>query len=527
VIAVSSSGKSFRALAAYLATGRTREERDRVAWSAARNLPTNDPELGATFMRATAAQSAKVEKPVYHVVLSFDPTDVPDRATMERVADKVLGRLGLAEHQTIIVAHRDRTHAHMHLLVNRVHPELGRAWERWKDQPRIQQVLREEESALGLRRVESSLTLQLEGADHVRTAFRSRSHELRVDSIPQRPDRGRENSRALNEIAEGLDQYERGSSLREEIRTTRSELDAVQARVTRLELAHTRALAAFERFESLLTAVYRDPGAAERAFAKVAHESGIGEAARTMTEHPERFGHLRTTERRVLGVRTAQSDQEARHRAPAAARAGQEAILCEREMWAAASEARTRRLDETFADQLRPVFVDEKAAAASFTRLAARDGIDAATKTLRTAPGELAELRAATRSEPNARQSVLDRAAAAGAEVVRSRTELATQATKQLPPSPSRHLDLAIAELTATRERVGELVDRERTARESAARLPRRVDLEHRIAQAADRLLPRELRKLKTMITAPRLALLATIRSTVRDALLARDERSA
>lgn len=79
MIAVSSSGKSFRALANYLAAGRTGEERDRVAWSVARNLPTNDPELAATFMRATAAQSAKVEKPVYHVVLSFDPADMPDR----------------------------------------------------------------------------------------------------------------------------------------------------------------------------------------------------------------------------------------------------------------------------------------------------------------------------------------------------------------------------------------------------------------------------------------------------------------
>src|SRR5574338_313716 len=159
MIAVSSSGKSFRALAAYLASGRTGEERDRVAWSVARNLPTDNPELAATFMRATAAQSAKVEKPVYHVVLSFDPADMPTRVAMERVADRVLTRLGLAEHQAVIVAHRDRNHAHAHILVNRVHPELGRAWERWKDQPIIQQVLREEEQALGLRTVQGSLTL--------------------------------------------------------------------------------------------------------------------------------------------------------------------------------------------------------------------------------------------------------------------------------------------------------------------------------------------------------------------------------
>jgi hypothetical protein len=526
VIAVSSSGKSFRALAAYLAAGRTGEERDRVAWSAARNLPTNDPELAATFMRATAAQSAKVEKPVYHVVLSFDPTDVPDRAMMEKVADKVLHRLGLAEHQTIIVAHRDPTHAHLHLLVKRVHNQLGRAWERWKDQPVVQQVLREQESALGLRRVESSLTLALDGTDQARTPLGSGRHEVHAEPGPQLPTRECESSRALNEIGDGLGQYERASSLKEELRETRSDLDAAQARVTRLELAHARAHAAVERFESLLTAVYRDSESAGRAFTKLAEQAGIAEAVRIMTQYPERLGLVRTTERRVLGVRTAESDHDARRHSPAAARAGQEAIACEREMWTAASEARMRRLDETFAHQLRSLFVDEKAAAAVFTQLATRDGIDAAANTLRTSPSGLGELRSSVSNEPNARQSLLDRAAAAGAEVVRQRG-FATQVTEHLSPGVSRPRELAMAELTATRERVAGLVEGERAARESLARLPRRVDLEHSIARAADRLLPRELRKLETMLTAPRLALLARIRSTVRDALLARDERSA
>lgn len=75
MIAVSSKGQSFRALASYLAAGRTGEERDRVDWSSARNLPTDDPELAGVFMRATAAQNVRVERPVYHLVLSFDPHD--------------------------------------------------------------------------------------------------------------------------------------------------------------------------------------------------------------------------------------------------------------------------------------------------------------------------------------------------------------------------------------------------------------------------------------------------------------------
>ena len=70
---------------------------------------------------------------------------------MERVADRVLARLGLEGHQVLIVAHRDREHPHLHVLVNRVHPETGKAWDRWQDLPRMQRVLREEERALGLR----------------------------------------------------------------------------------------------------------------------------------------------------------------------------------------------------------------------------------------------------------------------------------------------------------------------------------------------------------------------------------------
>ncbi len=154
-IAVSSSGRTFGAIAKYLALGRSGQEPERVAWSGARNLPSNDPELAARFMRATAEQNPRVQKPVYHVAISFDPTDPVNRATMERVADRVLERLGLSEHEAILVSHRE--HAHVHVLVNRVHPVTGKAWDRWQDQPVIQQVLREEERALGIREVSGRL----------------------------------------------------------------------------------------------------------------------------------------------------------------------------------------------------------------------------------------------------------------------------------------------------------------------------------------------------------------------------------
>jgi hypothetical protein len=162
MIAATSSGKSFRALAVYLERGRSGRETDRVAWIESRNLGTDDPEVAAALMRATAAQSVRVEQPVYHLSISFDAHDPVTREQMRQVADRVLDELGLREHQALLVAHRDQEHPHVHLMVNRVHPETGLAWERWQDWPTIERVLREQERVLRLREVPGRLH-QLDG----------------------------------------------------------------------------------------------------------------------------------------------------------------------------------------------------------------------------------------------------------------------------------------------------------------------------------------------------------------------------
>ena len=102
----------------------------------------------------TAAQlSSRCEKPVYHVSLSFDSEDAPTRAQMEAACDAVLRDLGLEEHQTFLVAHNDTAHPHVHMMINRVHPETGRAWSTSHDYRRIERTLRGLEAEWDLRRV--------------------------------------------------------------------------------------------------------------------------------------------------------------------------------------------------------------------------------------------------------------------------------------------------------------------------------------------------------------------------------------
>jgi len=168
MIAVASSGRRFRALIRYLEHGRDGETPNRIEWLSVRNLVVEDPRVAARVMQATAETNPKVDHPVYHVAVSFHPDDRVTRAQMVRVANRLLHELGLADHQALIVAHADRPHAHVHLVVNRIHPETGKAWNRWQDRVTTQRVLREEERALGLHEVPGRL-YQLPGrplADH-------------------------------------------------------------------------------------------------------------------------------------------------------------------------------------------------------------------------------------------------------------------------------------------------------------------------------------------------------------------------
>jgi hypothetical protein len=152
MIAEATTGDSFMGLVRYLMYGPADQlDPDRVDWVESRNLPTSYPEAVARFMRATARDSPRTRKPLYHISISFDLTDRVDRATMRRVADRLLRDLGLHEHQALIVAHKDRAHAHLHIVVNRVHPERCTAWSNSWDYPRIERSLRKLEESEGLR----------------------------------------------------------------------------------------------------------------------------------------------------------------------------------------------------------------------------------------------------------------------------------------------------------------------------------------------------------------------------------------
>lgn len=137
---LSKAGHSFKGAFEYHThdKGRT-DSAERVDWTSTRNLMTDDAKTAERVMIATAldadrlkeragikATGRKSSAHVQTLSLAWHPGENPTREDMERAADSALKALGLEDYQAFISAHNDTAHKHLHIIINRVHPQDGR-----------------------------------------------------------------------------------------------------------------------------------------------------------------------------------------------------------------------------------------------------------------------------------------------------------------------------------------------------------------------------------------------------------------
>lgn len=148
---VAGSGGGFRGVVNYLMLGKKDEpDPDRVAWVQVHNMLTENADLVPRIMRATANQSARCKKPVYHLAIAWHENENPTDDMMREVGAQTLKDLELEEHQALFIAHKDTAHKHLHIVINRVHPETTKAWSNSNDYKRIELSLRKQAEARGL-----------------------------------------------------------------------------------------------------------------------------------------------------------------------------------------------------------------------------------------------------------------------------------------------------------------------------------------------------------------------------------------
>ena len=96
---------------------------EKVEHRGALNLLNLDHDGQVQEMIDLAEIAKRSPQPVQHWIMSWRENEQPTTAQADEAVRMFLGEMGLAEHQAIYAFHRNTDNWHLHLAVNRVHPE--------------------------------------------------------------------------------------------------------------------------------------------------------------------------------------------------------------------------------------------------------------------------------------------------------------------------------------------------------------------------------------------------------------------
>lgn len=102
-------------------------------------------------MLAVADMNGRVKDPVYHVTLNWQEGENPTDEQAFEAARKAMKAVGMEDHQYVAAVHRDTDNAHVHLMVNRVHPDTYKAVYPDRDYFKLDKCMREIELEQGWR----------------------------------------------------------------------------------------------------------------------------------------------------------------------------------------------------------------------------------------------------------------------------------------------------------------------------------------------------------------------------------------
>lgn len=106
-------------------------------------------DTAAQEMEAVARHNGRVKDPVYHLILSWPEDENPDDQQIYYCALDVIERLHMRGHQFVMAVHRDTENTHVHLAINRVHPETYKVASNFYDYIRLDYIMREMEIKYG------------------------------------------------------------------------------------------------------------------------------------------------------------------------------------------------------------------------------------------------------------------------------------------------------------------------------------------------------------------------------------------
>lgn len=118
-----SKAAHIRALADYIASPHAGGKAEKVEHRGGLNLLNVDHDGQVKEMIDLAETARRSPHPVQHWILSWREGEQPTTAQAHEAVKVFLGEMGLPDHQAIYALHRDTHNWHLHLAINRVHPD--------------------------------------------------------------------------------------------------------------------------------------------------------------------------------------------------------------------------------------------------------------------------------------------------------------------------------------------------------------------------------------------------------------------
>ncbi len=141
---------SFSGLVRYITDPQDKQER--VGKIRISNCNSHEPSWAVQEVLATQAknQRAKADK-TYHVLISFAPGEVVSDNVLNLIEDRIISAIGFKEHQRISTVHHDTDNLHIHVAINKIHPETLNMIEPYRAYKTFAEVATQLEAEFGLK----------------------------------------------------------------------------------------------------------------------------------------------------------------------------------------------------------------------------------------------------------------------------------------------------------------------------------------------------------------------------------------
>lgn len=142
---------SFSGLVQYLCNQQNKQER--VGTVRLSNCNSLDPIWAVQEVLATQAKNQRATgDKTYHMLISFAPGENPSTQVLREIEDRVALSIGFKEHQRISVIHHDTDNLHIHVAINKIHPQTFNMIEPYRAYKTFADVASQLEIELGLQR---------------------------------------------------------------------------------------------------------------------------------------------------------------------------------------------------------------------------------------------------------------------------------------------------------------------------------------------------------------------------------------